>query len=77
MGFDGVLADLDPFEERGDGTASGPERLLVTLVIVGRTVLPAAEDDALPFEAQSAHGGMVGGALLALLIVVGRRPAAV
>jgi hypothetical protein len=25
MGFDGILADLDQFEESGDGTASSPE----------------------------------------------------
>ena len=39
-------------------------------------VLPAAPDDALPFEGQSTDSGVVAGALGALLEVVGGRPAA-
>ena len=39
-------------------------------------VLPAAPDDALPFEGQGPDGGVVVGAFGALLEVVGGGPAA-
>jgi hypothetical protein len=46
----------------------------ISVLVVRRTVLPAAKHDANPFESQGSHRGMVILTTLALLLVIGTRP---
>ncbi len=61
------------------GRAVAFECLLITLFVIGGTVLPATVKDANPLEGQGAEGSVVFGSLLDLLLIIGlgpRRPAA-
>ena len=73
--FEGAFAQVDFVEELDDGAISATQRGLVDLLVVGGAVLPAAPDDALPFEGQGAHGRVMGRTLCPLLQVVSCGPA--
>src|SRR5688572_19260100 len=53
------------------------ETLEVTLVVVGLAIVPAAPEDAQPFESEAADDGMVRFLALFLMEVVGAGPVAI
>ena len=52
------------------------QRVQVFGFVIGGSLLPAAKDDADPFEGQGSHGGLVPFAALELLLIVGFGPGA-